>query len=252
MHLGVYLDCSSNSNSAGDPGVASNVTAFTIYTFLSNACLVRPLGEAARLHITQVLADLEMALEQFVSMVGGTSTLNHVELKKPYAELRAVRQMLFWTGLDNRGKPADDVAKSLLREVWTKDMRASTIFHYLFSIGPSTLSSPHHVKRMTAGDYVGTLIQLDGSVVTGEDAAWLTVMACCDSYVQRASAGGTAAAAADRGDARWRRLSRRLVKSSSDAADATIRKWLEFVGGKILRRITCSLRFVAHGRGSNL
>lgn len=175
--------------------IASNVTAFTIYVFLSNASLARPLGEAARLHITQDLTDLEMALEQFVSKAGGTLTLHHVEHGKPYAELRAVRQMLFWTGLDNRGKPADDVAKSLLREVWTKDMRASTIFHYLFSFGPSTLSSPYHIKRTTAAEYVSSLIQLDGSVVTGEDAAWMTVMACCDSYVQRASAGVSANAA---------------------------------------------------------
>jgi conserved oligomeric Golgi complex subunit 5 len=180
--------------------IASNSTAFTIYTFLSNASLVRPLGESARLHITQDLADLELALEQLVSKAGGTLTLNHIEHGKPYAELRAVRQMLFWTGLDNKGKPADEVAKSLLREVWTKDMRASTMFHYLFSFGPSTLSSPYHAKRTTAAEYVNSLIQLDGSVMTGEDTAWMTIMSCCDSYVQRASAGS--AAAADNGDPR--------------------------------------------------
>lgn len=35
--------------------VASSVTAFSIYNFVSNIALCRPLGESARLHITQDL-----------------------------------------------------------------------------------------------------------------------------------------------------------------------------------------------------
>jgi len=43
-------------------------------------------------------------------------------------------------------------------------------------------TSPHHFKRMDAGDYVRTLVKLDGSV-----DEWMTTMTCCDSYQQRES-----------------------------------------------------------------
>lgn len=248
MHSGVYLD-TQTSNSSGDgmddgndapsfvqkeianifdmiaekqlarfpPAyssiIATNITSFTIYTFLSNASLIRPLRESARLHLTQDLADLEMVLEQFVAKTGSTLTLHQVEEGKPYAELRASRQMLFWTGLENRGKPAEEVAKSLLREVWIRDTRVSTLVHYLFSFAPSTLSSPHHVKRISAADYVHSLVQYDGSTITGEDAAWLTIMSCCESYAQRAS-----------------------VASTRDDGDPRIAQIIIFLGQELLRR----------------
>jgi hypothetical protein len=177
--------------------LAARVAAFSIYTFVSNASLVRPIGESARLHITQDLADLEMSLEQFVAKSGGNVSLSQIENGRPYAELRAVRQLLFWTGLDNKDKSAQEVAKSLLREVWMKDVRPSTVFHYLFSYAPSLLSSPHHAKRMKAEDYVATLVHFEGSVENGEDNSWMTTMTCCDSYQQRASSAGSAAADGD-------------------------------------------------------
>jgi hypothetical protein len=180
--------------------LAARVATFTIYTFVSNASLVRPIGESARMHITQDLADLEMALEQFVSKSGGDLSLSHIENGRPYAELRAVRQLLFWTGLDNKDKSAQEVAKSLLREVWMKDVRPSTVFHYLFSYAPGLLSSPHHAKRMKAEDYVATLVHYEGSVENGEDNSWMTTMSCCDSYQQRASSASSNAAVD--GDAR--------------------------------------------------
>merc|ERR1712157_82248 len=46
--------------------VASSIATYSIYTFVSNAALIRPLGEMGRLHVTQDLADLELTLEQFV------------------------------------------------------------------------------------------------------------------------------------------------------------------------------------------
>ena len=73
---------------------------------------------------------------------------------------------------------------------WVKDLRPSTLFHFLFSFAPSLLTSPHHFKRMSAGDYVGTLVKLDGSVDDGEASAWMTTMACCDAYQQRESVDG--------------------------------------------------------------
>jgi conserved oligomeric Golgi complex subunit 5 len=167
--------------------IASSVAAFSIYAFVSNAALVRPLAESARLHITQDLADLELSLEQLVMKGGGGVVLSQIDKGKPYAELRAVRQMLFWSGLESKNKEAVELAKSLLREAWIKDVRPSTVIHYLFSFAPSLLSSPHHAKRIKAEDYVMTLVQLDGSAQHGEDNAWMVTMSCCDMYQQRAS-----------------------------------------------------------------
>jgi hypothetical protein len=219
MHSGVYLSSKNNTESESDENtpsfiqkeltdildiivkqhlarfptpyasmIASNVATYTIYTFVSNASLLRPIGESARLCITQDLTDLEMALEQLMAKTGSL-TLSQVEGGKPYLELRAMRQMLFWSGLENQShKSAEEVAKSLLREIWLKDVRPSTVFHYLFSFAPSLLSSPYHAKRMSAAEYVKTLVRLDCSC--DEDASWMTVLSCCDSYQQRASTGG--------------------------------------------------------------
>lgn len=167
--------------------VASAVTTFSIYTFVSNIALIRPLGEAARLNITQDLADFELVLEQFVAKSGWSLSLGQIDYGKPYAELRAIRQMLFWSGLDDKQKPAANIAKSMLRESWVKDVRPSTVCHFLFSFAPSLLSSPHHAKRMKPNEYVATLVHPDGSAEDGEANAWMTIMACCDSYQQRES-----------------------------------------------------------------
>jgi conserved oligomeric Golgi complex subunit 5 len=171
--------------------VGSAVSTFSVFTFVSNASLIRPLSEDAKLHLTQDLADFELVVEQFMTRAGGnieTKALSEIGNGKAYAELRAMRQMLFWTGLDDTSKPAGAVVKSLLREVWARDMRPSTIFHYLFSYAPNLLSSPHHWKRMRADEYVGTLVTLDGDVEEGESVDWMTTMQCCDSYQQRESA----------------------------------------------------------------
>ena len=186
--------------------LASNLASFSIYAFVSNAALIRPLGESARLHLTQDLADLEMALEQLVNRDGGSSSsrgggggagtttttthLSQIDNGKPYAELRAVRQMLFWNGFESKTKSGSDLAKALLREVWIRDVRPSTVIHYLFSYAPTLLSSPHHVKRIKANDYIfqQLLIHLDdGLVDDGEEDAWMVTLSCCDSYAQRAT-----------------------------------------------------------------
>jgi hypothetical protein len=166
--------------------VAERIASFTILAFCSNAALIRPLGENARLHLTQDLADLELALEQLVLKNGAAKSLAQT-VGKPYAELRAVRQMLFWTGLESSSSSAQDLAKALLRENWIQDVRPSTALHYLFSFAPNLLTSPHHSKRMPAKDYVASIVTFLGFVSEGEDAAWMTTMACCDSYQQRAS-----------------------------------------------------------------
>ena len=171
--------------------VASTIATYSIYTFVSNSSLVRPLGENSRLKITQDLADFELCLEQLVVKGGSSASLSQMDGGRPYAELRATRSMLFWNGLesDNMAPPAD-IAKAILREAWVKDVRPSTVFHFLFSFAPPLLSSPHHSKRMTVEEYVGTLVKFDGSVDDGEAAAWMTTLACCDNYHQRASVGG--------------------------------------------------------------
>ena len=167
--------------------VASTVATFSIYCFVSNAALLRPLGESSRLRLTQDLADFEMALEQLLFKGGTSLSLSQIAGGKPYAELRALRQLLYWTALDDKTLSPSEVAKGLLRETWVKDLRPSTLFHFLFSFAPALLTSPHHFKRMDAGDYVRTLVKLDGSVDDGEAGAWMTTMACCDSYQQRES-----------------------------------------------------------------
>ncbi|KAL7517694.1 hypothetical protein ACHAWX_002594 [Stephanocyclus meneghinianus] len=191
LHLTDQFDQVANAYLSQLPGeyasiVASTIATFSIYSFVSNAALVRPLGETSRLRLTQDLADFELALEQFV-FKGGTSSLSQIADGKPYAELRAVRQLLYWNRLDDKTLSPADVAKSLLREVWVKDFRPSTLFHFLFSFAPNLLSSPHHFKRMDAGEYVGTMVKLDGSIEDGEASAWMTCMACCDAYQQRES-----------------------------------------------------------------
>jgi conserved oligomeric Golgi complex subunit 5 len=168
--------------------VASTVATFSIYTFVSNVSLMRPLAESTRLHLTQDLADFELLLEQLMAKGGEGKPLSEISNGKPYAELRAVRNMLFWTGLDDTTKPAATVAKTMLRESWARHVRSSTMFHYLFAFAPPVLSSPHHFRNMRVDEYVGTLVTLDGSVEEGEAGSWVTTLACCDSYLQRESA----------------------------------------------------------------
>lgn len=193
--------------------VASTVCVFSIYCFVTNVTLIRPLGEAGRLQITQDLADFELMLEQLLFKCGGSMPLNQINMGKPYAELRAVRQMLFWNGLNDETKSSEAVSKALFREVWLKDVRPSTVFHFLFSFAPTLLSSPHHANRMTAEEYVHSLVKLDGTVEDGEGKAWMTTMGCCDSYHQRES-----------------------INKSSSNGDRRIPSILMIIGPELMRR----------------
>jgi hypothetical protein len=170
--------------------VSSTLATFSVYSFVSNASLIRPLGETGRLKITQDLGDLELVLEQLMFKGGSSTTLNQINDGKPYAELRAVRQMLFWSGLENKELSSEQVAKAFFREAWVKDVRPSTAFHFLLTFAPKLLSSPHHANHVSAGDYVKTLVNLDGSVENGESVSWMTTMKSCDSYQQRESIDG--------------------------------------------------------------
>jgi hypothetical protein len=173
--------------------VAASIAIYSIHCFISNVALVRPIGETSRLRITQDLADLEMALEQFALKAGSGSAvpLQRINGGKPYAELRAVRQLLFWTGFDSK-ESVEKLASDILRENWIKDIRPSTVVHFLASFGPKVFSSPHHVHRLSAGDYVmNNLLTAEGSYEDGEVNAWLTILNCCDSYQQRESLDNT-------------------------------------------------------------
>lgn len=171
--------------------IASNIATYSIYCFVTNASLVRPLGEMGRLRITQDLADFELTLEQLLLKAGESSSLSQISGGKPYAELRAVRQMLFWAGLENKDLSAESAAKAFFREVWVKDVRPSTAFHFLFSFAPKLLSSPHHSNRMAADEYAKTLVKDDGSTEDGEARAWMSTITCCDAYQQRESVDNT-------------------------------------------------------------
>ena len=167
--------------------IARIVAAYSIYVYVSHVSLVRPLGETGRLKITQDLADLELALEQLVYKAGSTSTLAQIDGGRPYAELRSVRNLLFWNGFDDNFHSPDHIARSLLEENWIKDVRPSTVLHFLFALAPNLLSSPHHSKRQSPEDYVRSLVRYNGSFDDCESTAWMTTMACCDAYRQRES-----------------------------------------------------------------
>jgi hypothetical protein len=183
--------------------LASSVASFCIYTFCSNLALLRPLGETARLHITQDLADLELALEHFITKTcTSTTTLNGLAKGKPYDELRGVRQMLYWNGLSSTNKSGVDLARVLLRENWIRHVRPSTVLHYLFSYAPALLTSPHHTQRVKAEIYAQRLVSWDGTPDgDAEETAWMNTLASCDAYQQRQAAVKKDNTAAD-GDSR--------------------------------------------------
>ena len=58
--------------------VASAVATHSIYSFVSNAALLRPLGETAPLRVMQDLADSDLALEQLVFKGGTVLSLSHI------------------------------------------------------------------------------------------------------------------------------------------------------------------------------
>jgi hypothetical protein len=199
--------------------VATAVAIFSIYCFISNVTLIRPIGESSRLRITQDLGDFELALEQFLLKAGSDSAvpLNRINGGKPYAELRAVRQMLFWTGLESVSDSTEKLVADILRENWIKDLRPSTIVHFISSFGPKLFSSPHHIHRISAGEYVmNTLLTDEGSHEDGEVNAWLTILSCCESYQQRESLDN---------------------KSSDTGGDKRIVGMLLLLGPELLKRI---------------
>merc|ERR1712238_202162 len=51
--------------------VGSAVSIFSVYTFVSNASLIRPMGEDVKLQLTQDLADFELVIDQFMTRAGG-------------------------------------------------------------------------------------------------------------------------------------------------------------------------------------
>ena len=63
VYENIGVDVLSRLPSEYADAVASTVATFSIYYFVSNATLVRPLGEMGRLRVTQDLADFELTLE---------------------------------------------------------------------------------------------------------------------------------------------------------------------------------------------
>ena len=194
--------------------VGTSMISYSLYTFVSNASLVRPLQEEGRLKLTQDLANLEMTCESLLQKIHSTIPLSHVNYGKPYAELRAVRQLLFWNGLAQKHKSSDELAKLLLRQAWIKDVRPSTLFHVLLTWAPKLLSSPHHSLRQSAQHYVHhTLLTTQKENDDGETASLMTILSCCDAYQQRES-----------------------VASSDKDGDARIASILTSIGPELLRR----------------
>ena len=197
------------------PVLAVTIAKFCTYTFTSNLALIRPLGEKGKLRVTQDLADLELSLEQFISNSGSRETLSQIDNRKPYRELRAVRQMLFWNGFDDKNADASEIYEGIIAEIWFEDVRPSTITNFLFSFGPVLLSSPHEFKSVKVQDYLlQNLVSLDGRITEeGELKNWTTIMGCCEAFQQRLS----------------------VISNGNETVDKRVIEVLHLVGQKLMK-----------------
>lgn len=186
QHIIVLLDSIAVNHLSSLPqpyavALSAKIASYTIYSLISNMALIRPLGENGRLRITQDLADIELSLEQFILSGGCTSSLSQMDGGRPYAELRAARQMIYWNGFDDKAASPTEICKGILREPWILNVRPSTVLNFLFSFAPDLLSSPHESKNIKIDKYVPMLVD------DGETNSWIITMACCDAFYQRES-----------------------------------------------------------------
>lgn len=165
--------------------VASRIISFSIYYYTSNITLIRPMDSTARLLIISDLANIEVAFEHLILKATLSLTLNKIDGGKPYAELRAVRLMLFWSILKDKELSTECISKMILREMWVKDIRPSVVLHFLFTFAPTLLSSPQKNLGISLEEYINILVKGDGPTSDGESKAWISTMACCDVYKQR-------------------------------------------------------------------
>lgn len=169
-------------------------------TFVSHAALVRPLEEAGLLKLAHDLAQFEASL----------SLLAHVNtMEEAYQELRAFRQLIFI-------EDPEQSPRSFLSEDCLRELRPSTVLHFLCSRCPGELSSPHVARSQTQTAFVHWLIGGDAahewqsrqSVAASsgsapeldqrklepdvsyeaEAQAWANMQLIIDSFVQRKSA----------------------------------------------------------------
>eukprot|EP00611_Tribonema_gayanum_P020280 TRINITY_DN3671_c0_g1_i2.p1 TRINITY_DN3671_c0_g1~~TRINITY_DN3671_c0_g1_i2.p1 ORF type:complete len:406 (-),score=127.91 TRINITY_DN3671_c0_g1_i2:41-1258(-) len=103
-----------------------------VRSFVSHAALVRPMEEAGKLKMARDMAMLEMCL----SGIAPVATLG-----ASYAELRAYRQLLF-IDLDTTVKTGN-TSSLLLQDPCVKQLRPTSVLHYLIGRCPFELSSPH-------------------------------------------------------------------------------------------------------------
>jgi len=197
QHVGVLLDTIAVNHLSSLPqsyavALSAKIASHTIYSFISNMALIRPLGENGRLRITQDLADIELCLEQFILSGGSSSSLSQMDGGRPYAELRAARQMIYWNGFDDKTASPVEICKGILREPWIPNVRPSTVLNFLFSFAPDLLSSPHESKNKKIDEYVSMLLE------DGETNSWIITMACCDAFYQRESVSAANVGTGDR------------------------------------------------------
>lgn len=179
--------------------IAAAVATFFLYGYSSNVCLLRPLTEPTRMQLTEDLANLELTVERFVTNscnnITTSAPLASLDHGRPYAELRALRPLLFWSGLQSRTTAPKDVTAALLHDANLTALRSTTLAHYLLSAyGPQLLSSPHQLQthqNILANEYVTTRLLTWLGALRDEKPAWQLLQQCCDAYQQRASAVST-------------------------------------------------------------
>ncbi|QRW11451.1 conserved oligomeric Golgi complex subunit 5 [Ceratobasidium sp. AG-Ba] len=117
-------------------GVARNA----IRTFVLNASIIKPLGEAGKLQLTSDMTELEFSLGSFVADSGRRKSLSLDALGDDYRVLRALRPLLF---LDTAllSSPEDTAALPPL-----------IVLHHIIVRSPFPL--PHTLHTWTEAEYV--------------------------------------------------------------------------------------------------
>lgn len=160
----------------------SNIISSSIYYFVSNTILIRPLTYSLCLCIVNNLATLEYVLGQLILKSKLSLTFSRIKGGRPYAELRAVHHLLFWSGLNDAKLSPAYISKMLLQEVWIKDIRPSVILYFLFTFVPRMISSPQDHLCITIDENIKSLVKSNGPFFDCELNALLTMCTCIEFY----------------------------------------------------------------------
>ena len=150
---------------SGDPlsaGLQRGLASRTVVFFVRHAALVRPLSETGKLRLARDMAELELAVGQFLFPVE--------QLGEPYRTLRAFRRLLF--------------LETSELVVAAAEVPPSVVLHHLYSRGPEGLQTPAEKEGLTKAQY-STWMDAHG-----EEHVWRGVKATVESYLASGGNGG--------------------------------------------------------------